>query len=176
MDFRLVLFRSNCDAGQESRECVYVDPNPIDQINGEGHNYFRSKNVVQTRSWALFGEAYWNVSDDVKITAGARYTNDKKTSTPIPSQLLLGAENFGNTSGASSGGRVSRGYPALPPIEQQWDAFTGRLVVDWKPETSFSDDTLVYASFSHGYKAGGSNPPRVDIDPKVIQYQPLAAT
>src|SRR3546814_12355215 len=85
-------------------------------------------------------EADWNVSDDGKITAGARYTNDKKTSTPIPSQLLLGAENFGNTSGASSGGRVSRGYPALPPIEQQWDAFTGRLVVDWKPETSFSDE------------------------------------
>ena len=166
----------NCDPGKEFRECIYVDPNTIDQINGQGHNYFRSKNVVQTRSWALFGEAYWNVSDDVKITAGARYTNDKKTSTPIPSQLLLGAQNFGTESGASSGGRVSIGYPALPPIEQQWDAFTGRLVVDWKPETSFSDNTLVYASFSHGYKGGGSNPPRVDIDPKVIQYQPLAAT
>ncbi|SBV33382.1 Outer membrane cobalamin receptor protein [uncultured Sphingopyxis sp.] len=166
----------NCDPGNEFRECIYVDPNPIDQIDGQGHNYFRSKNVVQTRSWALFGEAYWNVSDDVKITAGARYTNDKKTSTPIPSQLLLGAQNFGNESGPSSGGRVSIGYPALPPIDQQWDAFTGRLVVDWKPETSFSDDTLVYASFSHGYKGGGSNPPRVDIDPKVIQYQPLAET
>src|SRR3546814_13419811 len=56
----------NCDAGNEFRECVYVDPNPIDAINGEGHNYFRSKNVVQTRSWALFGEAYWNVTDDVQ--------------------------------------------------------------------------------------------------------------
>ncbi|WP_447753082.1 TonB-dependent receptor domain-containing protein [Sphingopyxis fribergensis] len=166
----------NCDPGEEFRECIYVDPNPIDRINGEGHNYFRSKNVVQTRSWALFGEAYWNVSDDVKITAGARYTNDKKTSTPIPSQLLLGSQNFGTESGASSGGRVSIGYPALPPIDQQWDAFTGRLVVDWKPRVSFTDDTLVYASFSHGYKGGGSNPPRVDIDPKVIQYQPLAET
>lgn len=166
----------NCDPGNEVRECVYVDPNPIDRIDGLGHNYFRSKNVVQTRSWALFGEAYWNVSDDVKITAGARYTNDKKSSTPIPSQLLLGAQNFGTESGASSGGRVSIGYPALPPIDQQWDAFTGRLVVDWKPRVSFADDTLVYASFSHGYKGGGSNPPRVDIDPKVIQYQPLAET
>ncbi|HEV2598085.1 TonB-dependent receptor domain-containing protein [Sphingopyxis sp.] len=166
----------NCNPGQEFRECIYVDPNPIDRIDGQGHNYFRSKNVVQTRSWALFGEAYWNVSDDVKITAGARYTNDKKSSTPIPSQLLLGAQNFGTQSGASSGGRVSIGYPALPPIDQQWDAFTGRLVVDWKPRVSFTDDTLVYASFSHGYKGGGSNPPRVDIDPKVIQYQPLAET
>ncbi len=166
----------NCNPGEEFRECIYVDPNPIDRIDGQGHNYFRSKNVVQTRSWALFGEAYWNVSDDVKITAGARYTNDKKSSTPIPSQLLLGAQNFGTQSGASSGGRVSIGYPALPPIDQQWDAFTGRLVVDWKPRVSFTDDTLVYASFSHGYKGGGSNPPRVDIDPKVIQYQPLAET
>ncbi|WP_245836556.1 TonB-dependent receptor domain-containing protein [Sphingopyxis indica] len=166
----------NCDAGNEFRECVYVDPNPIDAINGEGHNYFRSKNVVQTRSWALFGEAYWNVTDDVKITAGARFTNDKKTSVPVPSQLLLGAANFGTESGPSSGGRVSRGYPALPPIKQEWNAFTGRLVIDWRPQTSFSDDTLVYASYSRGYKGGGSNPPRVDIDPKVIQYQPLAET
>lgn len=166
----------NCDAGDEFRECVYVDPNPIDQINGEGHNYFRSKNVVQTRSWALFGETYWQIADDVKITAGARYTNDRKRSTPIPSQLLLGAFNFGTESGPSSGGRVSRGYPALPPINQEWNAFTGRLVVDWSPQTSFTDDTLVYASYSRGYKGGGSNPPRVDIDPKVIQYQPLAET
>ena len=166
----------NCDAGNEFRECVYVDPNPIDQINGEGHNYFRSKNVVQTRSWALFGEAYYQASDSVKITAGARFTHDKKTSTPVPSQLLLGAQNFGTESGPSSGGRVSRGYPALPPIDQQWNAFTGRLVVDWSPQLSFTDDTLIYASYSHGYKGGGSNPPRVDIDPKVIQYQPLAQT
>ncbi|WP_235302841.1 TonB-dependent receptor domain-containing protein [Sphingopyxis sp. MWB1] len=166
----------NCDGPNEARECVYVDPNPIDQINGEGHNYFRSKNVVQTRSWALFGEAYWEIAPDVKLTAGARYTNDKKKSTPYPSQLLLGAEQFGKVTGESSGGRISRGYPALPPVHQKWEAFTGRLVIDWNPQTSFSDDTLLYASASRGYKGGGSNPPRVDIDPKVIQYQPLAET
>ncbi|HRE34400.1 MAG TPA: TonB-dependent receptor, partial [Sphingopyxis terrae] len=166
----------NCDAGNEFRECVYVDPNPLGAINGDGHNYFRSKNVVQTRSWALFGETYWQIAGDVKITAGARYTNDRKRSTPIPSQLLLGGFKFGTESGPSSGGRVSRGYPALPPINQEWNAFTGRLVVDWSPQTSFTDDTLVYASYSRGYKGGGSNPPRVDIDPKVIQYQPLAET
>lgn len=31
-----------------SGECVYVDPNPIDQINGEGHNYFRSKTLLRS--------------------------------------------------------------------------------------------------------------------------------
>ena len=36
---------------------------------------------------------------------------------------------------------------------------SGRLVVDWKPQTAFTDETLVYASYAHGYKAGGATPP-----------------
>ena len=157
-------------------ECVYVDPNPIDQINGEGHNYFRSKNVVEIESWGAFGEVYWDVTDDFKVTAGARYTTDKKTTTPIPTQLLLGATNFGQDSGQTTGGYISRGFREFPDTVLESDAFTGRLVVDWRPATSFTDDTLVYASASRGYKAGGTNPPRIDVDPDVVQYQPLAST
>ena len=156
------------------KECVYVDPNPLNSINGEGHNYFRSKNVVKTESWAVFGEAYWDVTQDVKITAGLRYTDDSKTSTPYPSQLLLGCDE--GAVGPSTGGKVCRGYPALPDINQGWNEFTGRFVVDWKPELSFSDETMIYASYARGYKGGGANPPRVDIDPAVVQYQPLPET
>ena len=158
-----------------SRECIYIDPNPIDQINGEGHNYFRSKNVVETESWGAFGELYWDVTDEMKVTIGARYTKDTKTTTPIPSQLLLGAQNFGEESGSITGGFTSRGYREFPDEVLKSDAFTGRLVVDWRPVTSFTDDTLLYASASRGYKAGGSNPPRIDVDPRVIQYEPLPA-
>jgi outer membrane receptor protein involved in Fe transport len=32
-------------------------------------------------------------------------------------------------------------------------------VVDWTPDLSFTDDTLIYASYSLGFKAGGLNPP-----------------
>ena len=156
------------------QECVYVDPNPLNSINGQGHNYFRSKNVVQTESWAIFGEAYWQVTPDVKITAGLRYTDDTKTSTPYPSQLLLGSNQ--GAPGSATGGKVSIGYPALPDIKQGWDEFTGRFVVDWKPTLPFSDETMLYASYARGYKGGGANPPRVDIDPTVVQYQPLAET
>ncbi|AYV48016.1 TonB-dependent receptor [Caulobacter flavus] len=159
---------------QTTKECIYVDPTPLDQLAGDGHNYFRSKNVIHTRSWGVFGEAYYDLSPTWRVTAGLRYTDDRKVSTPYPSQLLLGADR-GNP-GPSSGGYVSRGYPALPDIDQQWDALTGRLVVDWKPTVSFTDETMVYASFSRGYKGGGANPPRVDINPAVIQYQPLAET
>tara|TARA_B100000678_G_scaffold105702_2_gene88594 strand:- start:627 stop:3638 length:3012 start_codon:yes stop_codon:yes gene_type:complete len=158
-----------------SDECIYVDPNPIDEINGEGHNYFRSKNVVEIESWGAFGEVYWDVTDNFKITAGARYTTDTKTTTPIPSQLLLGATNFGQDTGTLTGGYVSRGFREFPDTVLKSDAFTGRLVVDWRPATSFTDDTLIYASASRGYKAGGTNPPRIDVDPQKIQYQPLAS-
>lgn len=157
---------------QATKECVYVDPTPIANLAGDGHNYFRSKNAVHTRSWAVFGEGYWDLTSDLRLTAGLRYTDDRKISTPYPSQLLLGADR-GNP-GPSSGGYVSRGYPALPDVKQQWGALTGRLVLDWKPVTPFTDDTLIYASYARGYKGGGANPPRVDINPSVIQYQPLA--
>ncbi|MFC7378379.1 TonB-dependent receptor [Brevundimonas sp. GCM10030266] len=158
-----------------ARECVYVDPAPLDQLGEDGHNYFRSKNAVHTRSWAVFGEGYWDLSSDLRLTAGLRYTVDRKVTTPYPSQLLMGAELNG-TPGSSSGGYSRRDYPALPDVEQEWDAVTGRLVLDWSPDLSFTNDTLVYASLSRGYKGGGTNPPRMDINPTVVQYQPLAGT
>jgi hypothetical protein len=33
------------------------------------------------------------------------------------------------------------------------------VTLDWKPDLSFTEQTLVYGSFAHGYKAGGANPP-----------------
>jgi iron complex outermembrane receptor protein len=133
--------------------CPYIDPNPVESINGEGHNYFRSKNPYKLKSWAAFGEAYWQIREDLKLTAGIRYTDDTKTFIPVPSQVL-NAYNF------SAAGTVSKGYPEKPPIVQNWGEFTGRLVIDWKPVLPFTDDTMVYASFSRGYKGGGANPPQ----------------
>jgi outer membrane receptor protein involved in Fe transport len=154
-------------------DCIYIDPNPLNNINGNGHNYFRSKNVVRTESFAIFGEAYVNLSDNFKITAGLRYTDDSKMATPYPSQLLLG---IGPVLSGSTGGKAAIGYPPQPNINQDWERFSGRLVADWKPQLSFTDDTLIYASFAHGYKGGGSNPPRVDFDPSIVRYLPLAQT
>lgn len=157
----------------DSVDCIYVDPNPLNKINGEGHNYFRSKNDVKTESWSLFGETYYRINNNIKFTAGLRYTSDTKTSTPYPSQLLLG---IGPNMSNQTGGKAAIGYPAQPDIVQKWDRFSGRAVLDWKPRLSFTDETMVYLSFAHGYKGGGSNPPRVDFDPNIVSYQPLAQT
>ncbi|WP_255500422.1 TonB-dependent receptor domain-containing protein [Brevundimonas sp. P7753] len=161
---------TKCLDGSKS-ECVYVDYSPIESIAGDGHNYFRSKNVVSTRSWGIFGEGYLDISDDLSLTLGLRYTDDKKTSTPYPTQLLLGSSDLYGY-GYLTGGSVVRGLPASPDVVQSWGAVTGRLVLDWKP----SDNVMAYASYARGYKGGGSNPPRPGLDPRVVQYQPLAST
>jgi outer membrane receptor protein involved in Fe transport len=123
--------------------CVYIDPNPITSLDGDGHNYFRSQNPYVLNSYAAFGEAYYNVSPDLKFTGGLRWTRDQKHFAVIPSQLL--------NNGA--------GYPSLPPVDQQWDAITGRAALNWTPKLDFTDQTLIFGSYARGYKAGGANPP-----------------
>ena len=150
-------------SGAPGTACPYIDPNPIESINGEGHNYFRSKNPYKLNSWASFGELYWEARPNLKVTAGLRYTDDEKRFIPVPSQVLLAP-------GVFSGGDVARGYPEKAPIKQHWGEWTGRLGVDWKPALSFTDNTLLYAFYSHGYKAGGANPPEPGFTEHSLNY------
>jgi outer membrane receptor protein involved in Fe transport len=124
-------------------QCVYIDPNPIASLDGNGHNYFRSTNPYVLNSYAAFGEAYYTIAENLKLTGGLRWTQDQKHFTLIPSQLL------------SNGW----GYPSDGVVDQQWDAITGRAAVNWTPKLDFTDQTLVFGSYAHGYKAGGANPP-----------------
>jgi iron complex outermembrane recepter protein len=162
----------DCPPDVTDRDCIYVDPNPIGSLDEQGHNYFRSRNDVRTKSWGFFGEAYWNVTDTVKVTVGARLTRDSKRAVLYPSQLLLGGGGpFG-----TSGGQISGGYKANEPLYQRWSKPTGRLVVDWKPEFAFTDDTLIYASASRGYKGGGANPARPGINDANVQFGDISPT
>ncbi len=140
------------DHDDPAAACPYIDPGSLDTMDGQGHNYFRSKNPYNLKSWAGFGEFYWNVNDALKVTAGLRYTDDRKTFIPVPTQVLL-------SRGSWNGGSVNKGYPESDPIKQHWGEWTGRLGVDWKPDLSWTDDTMVYAFYSRGYKGGGANPP-----------------
>ncbi len=125
--------------------CAYIDPNPLGSIDGQGHNYFRSQNPYKLTSWAGFGEVYYNLTSDVKLTGGLRYTDDKKHFEVIPSWALI----------------AYKGYPTTNIIDQEWREFTGRANITWTPKLDFSDQTLVYGSYARGYKGGGANPPGV---------------
>ncbi|MGI8839592.1 MAG: TonB-dependent receptor [Caulobacteraceae bacterium] len=136
--------------------CVYIDPNPLNQINGLGHNYYLNQNPYKVESGAAFGELYYKVTPTIKLTAGFRYTDDNKTFTPIPTEVLLSSAKGGTTDG---------GFTPLPDIKQHWGAATGRLGVDWTPKLSFTDQTLLYAFYNRGYKGGGANPPGIGFAP-----------
>ena len=136
------------DQIQDILGCVYIDPNPITSLNDLGHNYFLSNNPYKLISYAVFGEAYYQITDALKLTAGLRWTVDKKEAPRIPS-WVLGADTVG--------------YPVADVVRQEWREPTGRLAIDWKPDLGFTDQTLVYASYGRGYKAGGMNPPPAGI-------------
>jgi outer membrane receptor protein involved in Fe transport len=123
--------------------CQYIDPNPLTELNNQGHNYFLSQNPYVLNSYAGFGEAYLNVTPELKLIGGLRFTDDQKHFVDIPSELLL----------------AGYGYPVTGTVDQDWNEFTGRFAADWTPELAFTDQTLFYVSYAHGYKAGGANPP-----------------
>lgn len=73
-----------------------------------------------------------------------------------------------NTCLAADGVTAAPCYDANPNVaggqvyredEISFEEVTGRIVFDWLPTVSFTDDTLVYFSYSRGYKSGGINPP-----------------
>jgi len=123
---------------------TWFDNHDIHHLTDLGRNYFLSKNPYGLISYAAFGEAYYQIADNLKLSAGLRWTIDKKEAPQVPSWLLAGG---------------SYGTPTRKTIRQQWREPTGRVAVDWKPDLGFTDETLLYASYVHGYKAGGSNPP-----------------
>lgn len=134
--------------------CIYIDPGSLTNINSQGHNYYRSVNSYRLNSKSIFGELYYRPTDTLSVTAGMRYSNDIKTTTPYATQTLLSGGFFG-------GGTVDGGYPALPDVKRDFPALTGRFVIAWSPTPAFTDKTLIYASYNRGAKSGGANPPGI---------------
>ncbi|RAK58818.1 TonB-dependent receptor [Phenylobacterium hankyongense] len=131
---------------QNNPACVFVDPNQ--DPNRSGHNYYDNYAPYHLESTAVFGELYWQMTDNFKWTAGLRYTDDKKTQ-----------ENHAVTLGTPGSG-VGAPPPTdpRPNLSVEFKEPTGRFGFDWKPKLGFTDETLIYAFYSRGYKAGGLNP------------------
>ena len=86
---------------------------------------------------AVFGEAYITLSDNLRLTLGARQTEEKRSGESRSIVLApVGPWIFSSFKGSKA---------------------TGKVALDWTPELSFTDKTLVYGSYSTGYKGGGLN-------------------
>jgi outer membrane receptor protein involved in Fe transport len=138
-------------------------------------------------SKAIFGEVYYDaIPDELKFTAGLRFTDDEKDQIGrifiFPGVVPLGTPS----EIAAAQQLVARGaadFDASVPGAQEYqvnhvsfDKWTGRFVASWTPKLDFTDSTNIYASYARGYKAGGFNP-GIQPDLQAIigvptQYQP----
>ncbi len=85
----------------------------------------------QIEGWAIFGQFDYDLTADLSISLGGRYSEETRTV----------AENFTDTSGAVT----SIG------VEEDFTVFTPRIAANY----SVNDDVNLYATISKGFKSGG---------------------
>ncbi|WP_341198055.1 TonB-dependent receptor [Hyphomonas chukchiensis] len=124
-------------------------------------NYFRSLSPYRLTSTAIFGEAYYDITDTLKFTLGLRNTKDEKEQDVIPTYLFTPTVAYP---------AVQNGDPLAPAglLTADFNETTGRIGLDWSPEVSFTNDTLIYGFYSKGYKGGGINPPQPAGNPNAF--------
>ncbi len=138
--------RYNTDVSDNLRYVVggYYQHNKLDYYNytslGSAHPFFAPDGLFlsadgsqETDAWALFGEASYQFSDQLRFFAGIRYTDEEKDFDLRPLEV---AGEVGSTSDSNS-----------------WDDVTYRVGVDYQ----VTDDIFVYMSFATGFKSGGYN-------------------
>ena len=99
--------------------------------------------------FAIFGDFTYDISDQFAVSAGARYTSDKRHATVFRQSYIGGGSPIFGGLGIPLGGPTSNFEG-----KRKDTAFTPRLSVSFKP----SDDHHIYASWSKGFKGGGFDP------------------
>ena len=84
-------------------------------------------------NWAVFGDFRFALIDQFTINVGGRYTDESKDYTYNANPAVT---------------------PTPPVIDSaSWDSFDYKIGLNWEP----TDDVLIYASYSTGFKSGGFN-------------------
>ena len=121
-----------------------INIDPRNPPTGAGHNYYDSRTGGgYLKSYAGFGEIYYDILPNLKLTLGGRYTTDQlyNISYPILLEVRAGA-GFPTTfcpAGTSS-------TTCLTQQRVTYRETTGRANLDWTPTLSFTDKTLIYAT------------------------------
>lgn len=109
---------------------------------------FRNRSAIhqRTRSYALFGQLEYEFSDQLKLTAGGRYTYDRKTfDSKVYDVLQPGNPLIYD---------FSKNNPLVGDLARMTHGdWTGKIQLDYKP----SPDVLLYVGVSRGFRGGGFN-------------------
>jgi len=101
-------------------------------------NFFFDQHNV-TKSYAAFGQGTYDLTEKFSLTVGARYTHESKDAD-------INAYGFDPT-----GGFLADAYDVSP--NKSWDSFIPKASLDYR----ITEDVMVYASYSQGFKSGGFN-------------------
>lgn len=119
---------------------------------------FKGDYHEEADTWAIFGAATFNATDSFSFTLGLRYTEVEKKASNIL-DLALTADNAINPVDDPAAQTDFFGSPAAPQfIASTWndvpineEKLTGSITANWM----ITDETMLYASYSEGFKSGG---------------------
>ena len=147
---------------------------------GAIRDHFRQRST----NWALFTHNIINITDRLDLTLGLRYTNERKrlnasfendNNICTQNQAALGSMLANPALQAVAGGIIGLSCQGNSTIElngatltsrRSEDEFTGTAILSYRP----TDDLMVYASYSRGYKAGGFNLDRSALKSPVVSF------
>jgi outer membrane receptor protein involved in Fe transport len=123
--------------------------NPHDEANPHMQGYDNDTRLYELDAQALFGELYYDVNEDLRLTFGARYSEEEKSSKQRTIYVT---------------------FADLPPLDPTNNAYGvpkyDQEEFTWKMNATYnmSNDTMVYGTISSSFKSGGVNPISVDDD------------
>jgi len=143
-------------------------PLPFKEISRNNSGY-----KMDAESFAVFGEATYNVTDAVRISVGGRFSRESKD---VRKTMFLGSDV--TSAGAPSGLQTPSDDPYLafvwngPPFYTFTHDVTGHRSNNHfdpsvKAQWDVSEDHMLYASYSHGFKSGGFNSSD-DLNPTIL--------
>lgn len=126
------------------------------------------------RTWAVFGDATFEINDNWSIFGGLRYTDEELDYSIANTDVIapLGAtyqESLSNYLAATEAAFMNPAVQYSGSVDA--DEVTGRIGATY----NFSDDRSAYISYSTGYKGPGVNLSRTATDPDNATLEPETA-
>lgn len=131
--------------------------NDFDVLLGGGATNVFTSSDVDTRTWSIFGDFSFDVTDRLAVSVGGRYTEDERS-------IFLRRQIFVNNGVTVPLGTLSPslGGPLRPPLITQTNLLADADFEDFSPRASisyaFSDEHTGYVSYAKGFKGGSFDP------------------
>lgn len=104
---------------------------------------------VNTKTWAIYGDFTYDITGQLQLSVGGRFTHDRRRATVIRANYLFGPSPALGGTGVQLGALTSNFQG-----EDTFEEFTPRASLSFQPD----DNNTIYASYSRGFKGGGFDP------------------